>query len=213
VSDAALAFLECRWQEVPGKTYSEPYYVLNVVDLESQAITCIPYFRLESYNPPPICWNPEASAVYVPRDEESVWRIRREPPYTSTIIPRDSEPTLEHRAENYCPLRWRNAYDRSLKDQAAGYGVRVYPYIGAHLTISRPDGSKAYLRNDYGVLAFGWPGPHSPAFLPNGHEVLLDWWDQLYILDIPNWRLGLVVNGSRYALCTPRFRVDLRPEY
>ena len=56
------------------------------------------------------------------------------------------------------------------------------------------------LYDGYGLMKLGWHYPDAPTLLPNGAEVLLEWWGQLYVLDIENRQLGLLTSGRRYVV-------------
>ena len=93
-----------------------------------------------------------------------------------------------------------------LKDRKDEYTVECYPYLGGHVTISRAGKPLLTVMNDYGLMKLGLPPPDAPSFLPTGHEVLLEWWGQLYLLDVDGRRMGLLTDGDEYVLPTPRFR-------
>lgn len=88
-----------------------------------------------------------------------------------------------------------------------GYDVQIYPYLGSGVLIERENQTVLFLQNQYGLLNMSMPPVWSGLFLPTGDELLLEWWEQLYVLSLPQRKLGLLVRGEHFVLRTPEFRV------
>lgn len=74
------------------------------------------------------------------------------------------------------------------------------PYFGSRLTVRRGQSVILTMGCDYGLLKLGFPHFVKPRFLPAGTEAIVEWADQLYVLDYEKRRIGLVGRAERYAL-------------
>lgn len=95
-----------------------------------------------------------------------------------------------------------------MSDQAEGLAVNTHPYLGTRVEIE-PEGSRRFIvQCAYGLLNLGGPRWEYPAVLPSGSEIIVEgWYDQLYIIDVANRRIGLLFDGRQYVVRTPRFRL------
>jgi hypothetical protein len=100
-----------------------------------------------------------------------------------------------------------------LTDESGEYRLQVYPYLGTFLRLERDGVPVLVVRNQYGLLDMGRPGLEAPSFLPNGVEILVEWREQLYVIDAEHLRLGLLAEGNSYVLRTPRYRVHFKPDH
>lgn len=96
--------------------------------------------------------------------------------------------------------------------QTGGFKVEVWPYLGSGIRVDGNDGPILALQNEYGLLNLSRPAIWSATALPDGNELLLEWWNQLYVLSILQRKLGHAADGSEYVLRTPEFRVSFLPE-
>ena len=92
-------------------------------------------------------------------------------------------------------------------DRQGDYEADTYRFFGARLRVTKHGKQIAWIANQYGLLDFGMPAPESPTFLPREHEILLEWWDQLYLIDLDHRRMGLLADGTNYVVPLPRCRV------
>ncbi len=87
------------------------------------------------------------------------------------------------------------------------YQVDVWPYLGSGVSVSRGNKQVLLLQNEYGLLDLSLPPVECAVALPSGDELLVEWWNQLYVLNLEKRRLGLVANGDQFVLRSPKFRV------
>ncbi|NLE60254.1 MAG: hypothetical protein GX616_18040 [Planctomycetes bacterium] len=194
-----------------GERYPDRYDSLVIVDLDSGQAEAVP-FSAKSWCPI-VAWSRDGTQILASTDEDDIAVLSGEPPWSvTTTRPRSSVAsdelvTTHGRYGDRCgygggiPRVWLD------KDEKGQYHVQAYPHLGAHLRVSRNDQVLIRASNDYGLLKLGLPSPSCPTFLPNGTEMLLEWWGQLYLLDVEARRMGLLADGRNYVLLTPRFRV------
>lgn len=157
----------------------------------------------------PTSWSSSGESIYV-RFKVGDLAIHRGAPPWDLIEMRDSDtPHRDEPVVNYLRTP-RTPYDwmpEVFHDKQGSYEIDCEPGLVAHVRVSKNGDHVMAMRNDYGLLKLGLPGPHSPTFLPNGSEAILEWWGQLYILDYEHRRLGLLTRGEKYVLPTSRFQV------
>ncbi len=146
-----------------------------------------------------------------------VYVLNAEPPY-GMIDRLTTPPPLEELVENYVRGQGREVYmngtpliELPRRSRGGDYQFEAWPYLGSAIRVMR-DGTQLFvLRNEYGLLNLSLPPIESAAFLPSNDEVLLEWWDQLYVLSLQTRKLGLAAHGEEFVLRTPEFRVSFQP--
>jgi hypothetical protein len=94
---------------------------------------------------------------------------------------------------------------------AGEHKVEVWPYLGSGIRMDGKRGPALLLQNKYGLLDLGLPPVQTATALPSGNKLLRGWWNQLYLLDFEQRRLGRAANGDQCVPRTPEFRVTLAP--
>jgi hypothetical protein len=198
----------------PKGTWDRPQRPLRILDLSSGERVEVPEVRLDG----PIAWSADGRRIFARKDRTTIAAIRGEPPYDVCENVRGSPPAPESLVVNYL----RGSGDRQWssdgtevywsEDRAGEWTASVYPYLGSHLRISRDGSRHQIVQNAYGLLNLGLPSWEYPAFLPRGAEFVVEgWYDQLYVIDADDRRIGLLCAGIHYVLKTPRFRMRFDP--
>ena len=203
---------------------------LKVMQLASLQTVEIGRFPADEWDSP-LAWSATGSEIYalqvaheyagdcgeIQSETRTVFVFNTDPPYglreTRTVPPPQSELVV-----NYGRLRGNPAYvngrptmlpQRSF--HAAAYDIEVWPYLGSGMRVTRDGERVLFLQNKYGLLNLSLPALQGASFLPQGNELLLEWWNQLYVLSLDQRRLGLLARGQQYVLRTPEFRIDFTP--
>ena len=114
------------------------------------------------------------------------------------------------RAQGFeCQRSWNRGLTIEPPDafEMGDYKVRIWPHLMSHVAITGNKQERFVVRSEYGLLDLGFPSVESAFALPSQDEILIDWWDQLYILSIKHRRIGLCTDGVQCVLRTPEFRV------
>lgn len=204
---------------------------LKVMELGSHEVVEVGKLRAEDWGPP-IAWSANGSEIYALRvdrrydvdrgrvesETRTVYVFSSEPPY-GLREKRTDPPTQSEIVVNYGRLGGNTAYvgGRPMmlpkrRFRAAGYDIEVWPYLGSGVRVEREGKVALQLQNEYGLLNLSLPPIQGAASLPNGDELLLEWWGQTYLLSLPKRRLGLAARGDQFALRAPEYRVSFESE-
>lgn len=218
---------------VPPAGEKWPYQVqgeetLTTVDLNSRERVEVGKLPPTDWGTP-IAWSADGEVIFThsvdlalhPRNEGrfmpsmTICAFNANPPYglrtTLAKPPAPDELTIQYARTRGSPIS-RSGEAMMLPDphlKANGYELEIRPYPGGDLRVKRDGRTALRLQNAYGLLNFGFPAIHAVAPLPNGDELLLEWWGQSYVLSLKEGRLGLAAHGSQFVLRTPEFRVVL----
>jgi hypothetical protein len=189
-------------------------YRLRVLDLHNGEQHEVGGFEVvdSRYDPPQLIWSNDGQLIYAQFDDKWVYAVAAEPPWGFVQIAEDEFPGPEELAPNYLNLdTWHYGMDATDSHTAfCGYGFSTP--LPVALTVRRgtwEEGKDVFrLGDDSGLFEYDNSGPRSPAFLPNGSEILVEWWEQLYVVDYEKRRMGLITPGQRYVAVLPRFLTD-----
>jgi hypothetical protein len=197
---------------------------IQVFDLNTRQTEAIGTVPARDYGHA-IAWSADGRRVFVQvidyslESSQTRWVhvFSAEPPY-GLVDRLSAPPPLDEVVENYVRAQGREVYlnGRPVTELprlscAEDYEVEVWPYLGSGVKVTRGGQPIMLLQNEYGLLNLSLPPIESAAFLPTHDELLLEWWDQLYVLGLTSRRLGLAANGEEFVLRTPEFRVSFQP--
>lgn len=195
---------------------------LKVLDLESREVVEVGKRPARGWGEP-IAWSAAGDKIFAQhRVRESQTNtflaFVSQPPYglceTRTTPPPQSQLVLNYGRLQGQPVMFgrRPLIEPRREYQAGGYEVETWPYLASALRIRKDGRPVLFLQNSYGLLNLSIPPLMSAVYLSSGDEFLLDWWDQTYLLSLPQRRLGLVANGGQFALRTRAFRVSFKTD-
>ncbi len=188
-------------------------YQLRVFDLRKGETDTVQECRLSDFGPF-VSWSRSGEFIYGEQDRDRVAVIRGRAPWDvvdvreiDTLAP--SEFPLNYVRSGPAWYASRNDWGRSLlKDSKSLSEIRCVRGLGAHFVVTKDGEPILEVADGYGLMKLGRHYADSPTFLPAGAEVLLEWWGQLYVLDIDRRRLGLLIPGEKYVAPLERFRVN-----
>lgn len=205
-------------------------YFLKVMDLETREVANVGDVPAADWHTC-VAWSARGDVIYALRvkrsydvgsgrknsEERTVYAFDANPPYglhdsTSAL------PPMSDLVVNYGRLRgnpasvsYHGAYIQPPRHfHTGGYEVEVWPYLGSGMRIQGND-VDLFLQNEYGLLNLSWPALQNAFYLPDTGEFLLEWWEQTYLLDLKNRRLGLVADGDGLVLRSPEYRTAFEP--
>lgn len=188
--------------------------VVKVFDLDCAATMTVAQYDDPDLLMREVAWSADGQVLYVRVKHQAVERFEGRAPHwplgavgASDLSSADLADNLLRNASGSWWSRddWGVALPRT--ETRGALQVEAYPFLGARVSVTRR-GATRVLRNDYGLLELGLPAFESPTILPHGDEVLLEWSDQVYLLDVERWRLGFVANGLKYVVDSPKFRTS-----
>ncbi|HNQ24810.1 MAG TPA: hypothetical protein PKK06_17145 [Phycisphaerae bacterium] len=201
--------------ERPGRGTESDGCELRLFDLQRGETHTVTGCQLGDFLPY-VSWSRSGEFIYAEQGENRVVVVRGRPPWNvvevrslDTLAP--SEFPLNYvrsssgwyaGGDDWGPALWEDSKNRD--------EVQCFPGLGAHFVVTRDDAQIMRVADGYGLMKLGRYYPRSPTFLPAGTEVLLEWWGQLYLLDIDQRRLGFLAEGGNYVAPLERFRVNRR---
>jgi hypothetical protein len=180
-------------------------YVLKVITIDiGKVLETGLYKEGFVWDEPQVSWSRDGMQLLMEQTEDEFAVIQGEPPWDRMKTRSADSLEADELVINYLSSRRKWQGNMHRRDDLE---IMCVQGLAGHVRVSRKDEPIMVVINDYGLLKLGLPSPASPSFLPNGSEAILEWWDQLYILDYEQRRLGLLTNGESYILPTPRFRL------
>lgn len=204
---------------------------LKVFDLETREAAVLGTVPANEWGSP-TAWSADGSIVYlsvvddqydvdggsVTSEQRTIYVFDAEPPF-GLREKRRTPPPQADLVVNYLRAQGNSVYLNGRPTiflprhiQSGGYDVEVRPYLGGGIRVNRGEKPVLVLQNEYGLLNRSFPSIICAVFLPDGDELLVEWWDQLYVLSLEKRALGLAANGQQFVLRTPEFRVTFEPE-
>jgi hypothetical protein len=116
------------------------------------------------------------------------------------------------------PCEFAEVYGRFSKYWGVSFGsasnecVNIYslPGLGSHISV-RQDGEEWYITDNPGLLKLGNRGFCDVCLLENGQEfVFNDSKGGIYLVNIPERKVGYIASGATFITLTPRYRQNLR---
>ena len=187
-------------------------YCLTVFDVDTGTSSDVIEGQQENgRDEPVVSWSADGQTIFVWERRSNTAVYQGDAPWTLLDRYRGQGPTRSELADNYVrssDFSARAAYDWGVilyRDEKNSHRIMCLPGLRGSVTVSHDKREVLHIHCGYGLLKISPYSPYSPTFLPNGEEAVLEWWGQLYVLDVPNNRLGLLTDGFRYVLPTPRF--------
>ena len=187
-------------------------YRLTVFDIDTGTSSDVIEGRQEDgWDEPVVSWSADGQRIFVWEGGNNTVVYQGDAPWSLLDRRRAQGPGQSELAENHVRSstgRYGAADDWGVwlfEDARNGYRIVCLPGLRGSVAVRHNKQTVLQIDCGHGLLKIAPSWPVAPTFLPEGTEALLEWWDQLYILDAANGRLGLVTDGCRYIVPTPRF--------
>ena len=187
---------------------------LNVFDLETRETTHVQIMPADDRDLA-VTWSADGEILYAWHGDSVPSAFEGIPPYTRRKRP-EIPPSADDLVVNYMReqagrsahgvMQLSPGYDMKVGD----HEVFVYPGAFSYISVHDANGSDRHITNEHGLMNFSPMQFRNAAPLPAGDELLVESWNQTYVLSIPQWKLGLAIPGDGYVLRTALFRTSNR---
>jgi hypothetical protein len=94
-------------------------------------------------------------------------------------------------------------------DESGGKKAMTYSGLESHLRVKTDDGSTIVLADNPGLLHLPSRSFGDVCFLGNGSELVFDDYQDIYLLNLAQRKVGWIAHGSKVVMLTPRYQTKI----